>query len=79
MADQRTATVSQLVQARFDWSHVLHELGRVLPAGTALGSLHGTVGAAGSRLKRCDDRRGRDAGFEHSAGEHTGVHAHRLR
>jgi Tfp pilus assembly protein PilN len=45
MADQRTATVSQLVQARFDWSHVLHELGRVLPAGTALSTLHGTVGS----------------------------------
>lgn len=48
MADQRTQTVSQLVQARFDWSHALHELGRVLPAGTALGSLHGTVGPAGA-------------------------------
>ncbi|MFZ1926211.1 MAG: hypothetical protein WAU42_08730, partial [Solirubrobacteraceae bacterium] len=34
MADQRTETVAQLVQARFDWSHALHELGRVLPAGT---------------------------------------------
>jgi Tfp pilus assembly protein PilN len=45
MANQRTQTVSQLVQARFDWSHALHELGRVLPAGTALSSLHGTVGA----------------------------------
>jgi hypothetical protein len=48
MANQRTLTVSQLVQARFDWSHALHELGRVLPAGTALSSLHGTVGAAGA-------------------------------
>jgi hypothetical protein len=47
MAEQRAQTVSQLVQARFDWSHALHELGRVLPAGTALGSLHGTVGATG--------------------------------
>jgi Tfp pilus assembly protein PilN len=45
IADQRTATVSQLVQARFDWSHVLHELGRVLPAGTALSTLHGAVGS----------------------------------
>jgi Tfp pilus assembly protein PilN len=45
MATQRTQTVSQLVQSRFDWSHALHELGRVLPAGTALSSLHGTVGA----------------------------------
>ncbi|HTD57769.1 MAG TPA: hypothetical protein VK672_02640, partial [Solirubrobacteraceae bacterium] len=43
MANQRTQTVSQLVQARFDWSHALHELGRVLPTGTALSTLHGTV------------------------------------
>ncbi|HEY5194399.1 MAG TPA: hypothetical protein VIJ39_11090 [Solirubrobacteraceae bacterium] len=44
MADQRTQTVAQLVQARFDWSHALHELGRVLPAGTSLSAMHGTVG-----------------------------------
>jgi Tfp pilus assembly protein PilN len=48
MADQRTQTVAQLVQARFDWSHALHELGRVLPAGTSLSALHGTVGATGT-------------------------------
>lgn len=47
MADQRTQTVAHLVQTRFDWSHVLHELGRVLPAGTALGTLHGAVGPTG--------------------------------
>jgi Tfp pilus assembly protein PilN len=47
MANQRTQTVAQLVQARFDWSHALHELGRVLPTDTALATLHGTVGAAG--------------------------------
>ncbi len=46
MADQRTQTVAQLVQARFDWSHVLRELGRVLPAGTSLSALHGSVGAS---------------------------------
>jgi Tfp pilus assembly protein PilN len=48
MADQRIQTVSQLVQSRFDWSHSLHELGRVLPAGASLTSLHGSVGAAGA-------------------------------
>jgi hypothetical protein len=48
MANQRTQTVAQLVQARFDWSHALHELGRVLPAGTSLSALHGTVGPAGT-------------------------------
>jgi Tfp pilus assembly protein PilN len=49
MANQRTQTVAQLVQARFDWSHSLHELGRVLPAGAALSALHGTVGPAGAK------------------------------
>ncbi len=48
MANQRTKTVAQLVQARFDWSHALHELGRVMPVDTALASLHGAVGPAGS-------------------------------
>ncbi len=48
MADQRVQTVSQLAQARFDWSHALHELGRVLPTGSSLISLHGAVGTAGS-------------------------------
>lgn len=47
MAEQRMQTVSALVQSRFDWSHALHELGRVLPAGTSLSSLHGSVGGAG--------------------------------
>ncbi|MGA9875135.1 MAG: PilN domain-containing protein [Solirubrobacteraceae bacterium] len=45
MAEKRMQTVSQLVESRFDWSHALHELGRVLPAGTALDSLHGTIGS----------------------------------
>ncbi len=48
MANQRTQTVAQLVQARFDWSHALHELGRVMPGDTALASLHGAVGPAGA-------------------------------
>jgi Tfp pilus assembly protein PilN len=47
MASQRTQTVAQLIQTRFDWSHSLHELGRVLPPGTSLTSLHAAVGAAG--------------------------------
>ncbi len=47
MAEQRMQTVSQLVESRFDWSHALHELGRVLPAGTALDSLHGAIGSEG--------------------------------
>lgn len=45
MAEDRMRTVSQLVESRFDWSHALHELGRVLPADTSLDSLHGAVGS----------------------------------
>lgn len=52
MAEQRTKTVAQLVQARFDWSHALHELGRVLPADSSLltlqGSATGTTGGGAS-------------------------------
>jgi Tfp pilus assembly protein PilN len=45
MAEQRTKTVAQLVQARFDWSHTMSELGRVLPSGSNLLTLSGTVGS----------------------------------
>jgi Tfp pilus assembly protein PilN len=45
MAEERMKTVSQLIESRFDWSHAMHELGRVLPGGTALTALHGAVGA----------------------------------
>jgi Tfp pilus assembly protein PilN len=47
MAEQRTKTVAQLVQARFDWSHTMRELGRVLPSGSNLLTLNGAAGSAG--------------------------------
>jgi Tfp pilus assembly protein PilN len=42
----RLQTVSELVGTRFDWAHAFHELGRVLPAGASLNSVHGTIGSA---------------------------------
>lgn len=48
MANQRVQEISQLVEARFDWSHAFHELGRVLPHDASLTSLHGQVGGSGS-------------------------------
>lgn len=48
MANQRVQYFSQLVAARFDWSHAFNELGRVLPKDATLTSLHGQVGASGS-------------------------------
>jgi len=44
MREQRMQAVSTLVNSRFDWAHVFHEFGRVLPAGIAISSLNGTVG-----------------------------------
>lgn len=46
MANQRAQYVSQLVAARFDWSHAFRELGRVLPHDASLTTLHGQVGAS---------------------------------
>jgi hypothetical protein len=42
--EQRLQAVSTLVDARFDWAHVFHEFGRVLPLGVSIGTLEGTVG-----------------------------------
>jgi Tfp pilus assembly protein PilN len=41
---QRQQAVSDLVDARFDWAHTFHELGRVLPRDATITSLDGTVG-----------------------------------
>lgn len=46
LRQQRIQAVEQLVDARFDWAHALHELGRVLPADASITSLSGTVGSA---------------------------------
>jgi Tfp pilus assembly protein PilN len=45
LREQRQQAVSELVGTRFDWAHVLHEFGRVLPANTSISSLSGTVGS----------------------------------
>jgi Tfp pilus assembly protein PilN len=46
LREQRVKAVTELVDARFDWAHSLHELGRVMPGGTSISSLTGTIGAA---------------------------------
>jgi hypothetical protein len=45
LREQREQAVSQLVNSRFDWAHLMHELGRVLPPFVSISSLDGTVGA----------------------------------
>lgn len=45
LRQQRIQAVEQLVDARFDWAHTLHELGRVLPADASITSLSGSVGS----------------------------------
>jgi Tfp pilus assembly protein PilN len=43
LSQKRVATVTSLAQSRFDWAHVMHEVGRVIPADAWLTSLTGTV------------------------------------
>jgi len=46
LRQQRTQAVDSLVESRFDWAHLFHELGRVLPpALVSISSLTGTVGS----------------------------------
>jgi Tfp pilus assembly protein PilN len=47
LRQQRMNAVSSLVDARFDWAHAFHELGRVLPHDASILSLDGAIGAAG--------------------------------
>jgi len=45
MREARLQAVSTLINTRFDWAHVFHEFGRVLPSGISISSLDGTVAA----------------------------------
>jgi hypothetical protein len=46
LREQRMQAVADLVDARFDWAHAFHELGRVLPDDASITSLDGTIGAS---------------------------------
>ncbi len=41
--ESREKTVRELVDSRFDWAHMLSEVGRVLPVGVSIGSMEGCV------------------------------------
>lgn len=49
----REATVRSLIATRFDWSHALREVARVIPADTVLSCLRGSVTAAASAGGGC--------------------------
>jgi Tfp pilus assembly protein PilN len=46
LREERERAVSALVDARFDWAHAFHELGRVLPAAASISSIDGSVGSS---------------------------------
>jgi Tfp pilus assembly protein PilN len=46
LREARMHAFTQLVDSRFDWAHVFHEFGRVLPPEVSISSLNGTVGSA---------------------------------
>jgi Tfp pilus assembly protein PilN len=43
MRQRRVQTVTSIAASRFDWSHAMHELGRVLPSSVWLTSMTGSV------------------------------------
>ena len=45
LRQQRAQAVNTLVDSRFDWAHVFHEFGRVLPLQTSIQSLTGSIGS----------------------------------
>jgi Tfp pilus assembly protein PilN len=53
MRQTRVDTVRSLATSRFDWSHALREVARVLPAGTALSCINGTVTGTVSSAGGC--------------------------
>lgn len=48
--EERVKAVDELVNTRFDWAHVMHELGRVLPTSVSLSSVDGTVGPSAATV-----------------------------
>jgi len=48
LQEQRVSQVTQIIDSRFDWAHVFHEFGRVMPADVSITALSGTVGSATS-------------------------------
>jgi hypothetical protein len=46
LREERERAVSQLVDSRFDWAHVFHEVGRVLPSLASISTIEGAVGSA---------------------------------
>ena len=53
--EQRTQQVAQIVDSRFDWAHVFHEFGRVIPATASVTSLTGTIVPASTSTASAPD------------------------
>ncbi|MHB8491099.1 MAG: hypothetical protein ACYDA6_02645 [Solirubrobacteraceae bacterium] len=47
LRESREQAIVGLINTRFDWAHTLSELGRVLPPGSTVATLHGSVGSTG--------------------------------
>lgn len=45
LRNERVQDVQALVDSRFDWAHIMHEFGRVLPSKASISSLNGIIGA----------------------------------
>lgn len=46
LRNERVSDVQQLAGTRFDWAHMMHELGRVLPTSASLSGVQGSAGTS---------------------------------
>ena len=71
LREQRTQAVAQLVDSRFDWAHVFHEFGRVLPSDVSISGLTGTVGSTTASGSAAASAAPAAAAGAHTAGAST--------
>jgi len=61
-SEARTTAAESLMNQRFDWAHALHELSRVLPPGTSIASLTGTIAATEASKKEAETSKSSSSG-----------------
>jgi hypothetical protein len=72
LREERVRAVSSLVDSRFDWAHVFHEFGRVLPPLVTLTSIDGSVGSTSGSGSGSHSGSGSGSGSSAGAGASSG-------
>ncbi len=67
-SEARTTAAEGLMDQRFDWAHALHELSRVLPKGTSIASLTGTIASTEASKKASSSPSSSSSGTSSTSG-----------